>query len=90
MAPKIKLKRTPDEVVVVTEDYSGYLGGRCIVCCEEGWLDPRHGYPHRVKEKVSGNRLIHTAKCPMNDILKKDGSLRKRKKRTKKHPETAV
>lgn len=64
------------KVVVVTKDHGGYLAGTCIVCGESGWLEPRYGYPHRVRGTVMGNLLIHKEVCPMNGILNDDGSFK--------------
>jgi hypothetical protein len=67
----------PKKVVIVTEDHGGYLAGKCIACDAGGWLEPRYGYPHRVKGNVMGNRLIHEEDCPMNEVLNDDGSFKK-------------
>lgn len=68
----------PRKVVVVTDDYSGYLGGKCIACNASGWLVPsRYGYPRRMKDSIMSNRLIHTNECPMSEVLNDDGSIKK-------------
>ena len=79
MVRKIPVDLSIDVVVAITENHGGYMGGRCLSCNEEGWLEPRYGYPHRVKAKVMGTLLIHTARCPMNTVLNDDGSVKKRR-----------
>lgn len=65
------------KVVIVTEDHGGHLVGECIACGTRGWLSPRYGYPHRVKDTVMGNGVIHKKDCPMNEILNDDGTFKK-------------
>ena len=60
-------------IVYVTENDGGYLSGRCMMCHQGGWLEPRYGYPHGAKGM--GNKLFHTETCPMNNVLNIDGSV---------------
>ncbi len=63
-------------VVIITEDNGGFLAGECVACKAGGWLDPRYGYPHRVKGSVIGNRVIHKENCPMNEVFNDDGTFK--------------
>lgn len=63
------------KVVVVTGNYSGYLGGKCLVCNASGWLDGL-GYPHSHRNEVMSNRLIHTKDCPLNKYLTNKGTIK--------------
>ncbi len=67
----------PKKVVIVTEDHGGYLAGECIACNALGWLEPRYGYPYRVKGTVIGSGVVHKKGCPMNKVLNDDGTFKK-------------
>jgi hypothetical protein len=63
-----------DRIVLVTSNYSGYLGGECILCGACGWLVDRKGYPYggvddRGDLESSSNRLFHKKNCLMNAAL---------------------
>jgi hypothetical protein len=57
------------EVVRITENHGGYLGGNCIACGSIGWLDERLGYRYKSKN-ISSNSLIHKRNCPMNKFAR--------------------
>lgn len=64
----------PKKLVIITENYGGYLGGECVVCGASGWLSPRYGYPHNSKKGLAmGNRIIHKEDCPMSKVLNENG-----------------
>ncbi len=70
----IVISKEADDVVHIHSNDGGYLGGKCFACNQSGYLNHRHGTPHRVKN-TPGNHLRHTAECPMNMALNDDGGL---------------
>ena len=73
--PRITLQKNAKDVIIVTEDHGGHLSGYCFACGSSGWVNG-HGYPNRVKN-VLGSHLKHRAECPMNAVLKNNGSLKR-------------
>lgn len=56
-----------DDVIIITSNDGGYLGGRCSACGATGWLDNKYGYPFGC---TPGNKLVHTADCDLGHKLK--------------------
>lgn len=71
--PTIKIRA--DKVVIVSGDHGGYTEGRCTMCDSFGWLvDKQNGLPFGSKN--GANALRHEKRCPMNKVLKADGSFK--------------
>lgn len=70
--PIVSFAMRADDVVLVTENHGGYLGGRCIACGSAGWIEG-YGFPFGTRNK--GNYVVHKKACPMNAIINKEGDL---------------
>lgn len=53
-------------VILVTDNHSGYIAAKCLVCRSSGWLDGQFGYTWKDRKKAMSNRLIHAKNCSMN------------------------
>jgi len=63
------------EAVVLRDSHTGNTAGYCVACGASGWVRG-YGYPYRAR-KVPTSQLKHKKSCPMNAVLKNDGTMRK-------------
>jgi hypothetical protein len=62
-----KMIKVPiDNVIVITSNDGGYLGGRCVACGESGWVDNKYGYPFGTPRS---NKLVHKMNCGLGSLL---------------------
>lgn len=65
---KITVTLDPEILVLITNDYSGYSGGRCLVCGKSGWLvSTRLGIAH--SDPSRENALRHKRTCEVGLFL---------------------
>lgn len=62
----IKVLVPIDNVIITTSNDGGYIGGRCVACGEQGWVDNKYGYPYGVPRT---NKLVHTEDCDLGKRL---------------------
>lgn len=85
MSAKKKRNRAANRRVTVTVKIKQFIrvtihkgefhGGACLLCDSIGWLDDApFGLPY--ESSVLGNKLRHSKKCPLNDHLNQDGTLK--------------
>jgi len=63
---KIFIKVPIDNVIQITSNDGGYLGGRCTACGESGWVDNKYGYPFGCPKT---NKLVHAGNCDLGNRL---------------------
>lgn len=68
MTEPVFIKVPIDNVIVITSNDGGYLGGRCVACGAHGWVDNKYGYPNGGCDM--SNKLIHKQGCDLGSKLK--------------------
>ena len=79
--PSVTITKPAKDFIIITENHGGYMAGYCFACGARGWIQGC-GIPSHAED--SGFNLKHKSTCPMNEILKDDGSTKRRKKKNNK------
>ena len=74
--PKVTIVTEASNVINKIKNSRGCAN--CLACGANGYVldDNHYGYPSDVKVTERGPLLQHKPNCPMNAILKKDGTLK--------------